>query len=318
MKKLGLVWVGAVFCMGAGAVGMGVAQSSSSSSGSGSSPVQIEAPPVQGAASVDGSTAGSVDEDRLPAKEALKRDALMQPGLDALKRGDNATAYTALHSVLSSYPDDLFVLRSAAAAAMAAGQNEQAVSLFHQALAQFPRNPWPMRNAIIIMEARMDRWADFDRDVAALRQAKKNGMDHGLDRDSGFVIDEFDVGTGRVRAVVYPLGVGRYHTLYRFLLPQPVQMSAVAEASSAKNTSSARCQNPDFQPYMDAESDDIDQADFRKAHPDKAAKGERSYSLDSYWSPCSQALVGFYPDGEPAYEKVRAAAIRALTGPPKR
>jgi hypothetical protein len=69
---------------------------------------------------------------------------------------------------------------------------------------------------------------------------------------------------------------------------------------------------------MDVESDEADQAAFAKAHPDKAAKGERSYFLDSHLAPCSQALTAFYPDGEPTYEKVRADVVRALTSPPKR
>ncbi len=261
------------------------------------------------------SAAAATDEDRLPPKEAEKRDALMKPGLADLNRGNNKAAYTALNSVLTTYPNDLYVLRSTGAAAMGAGLNEQAIALFRRALALYPHEPWPLRLAIIILEARLNRWSDFDRDVTALRAAKKNGLDHGLDHNAGFVIDEFDVGDGRVQAVIFPLQSSRYHTLYRFLMPQQTELNAPAQASASANTASARCNNPDFEPYMDMESDDVDQGEFKKAHPDKAAQGERSYSLDSYPSPCSQALIGFYPDGEPTYEKVRGDVIHALTSP---
>jgi hypothetical protein len=188
--------------------------------------------------------------------------------------------------------------------------------LFRRALALQPHNPWPIRNALIILEARLNQWAYFDRDLAALRSAKRNGMDHGLDDSTGFVIDEFDVGTGEVQAVIYPLQSGKYHTLYRFRLPRDSPIALHAQPSNSA-TAAARCVDPDFQPHIDAESGDVDQAEFAKAHPDKAAKGDRSYMLDAFGSPCVQGLVAFYPDGEPTYEKARADVIRLLTGPAK-
>jgi len=254
------------------------------------------------------------DVERLPPQDVAKRNALLQPGIALLNHGSDEAALTAFLSVLTTYPNDLTTLRYSAAAAMGAHENEKALDLFQRALAQFPKQPWPMRTAIIVLEARMNRWDDFDHDVKVLRQAKKSGMDHGLDGNTGFVIDEFESGRGRVQTVIYPLQSSRYHTLYRFLLPAWLEIDPVAIASAAKKDK--RCQNPDFQPYFDAESDDIDQAAFAKAHPDKAAKGERSYSLDSYQSPCVQALVKFYPDGEPTYEALRADVLKAIKGKP--
>jgi tetratricopeptide (TPR) repeat protein len=253
-------------------------------------------------------------DDRLSPQDAAKRDALMRPGIAQFNRGENAAALSAFLSVLTTYPDDLIVLRYSAAAAMAAGQNEQALGLFHRALNQIPQDPWPLRIRIIVLEARTGRWEDFDHDVKVLRQAKKNRMDHGLDGNEGFIIDEFESGRGKVQAVIYPTQPSRYHTLYRFLLPVWLEINPRAQAEAAKKEPS-RCVNPDYQPHFDAESDDVDQEAFAKANPEKAAKGERSYSLDSYGSPCTQALVKFYPDGEPTYETVRADVIRALASP---
>ncbi|MGA1981683.1 MAG: hypothetical protein ABSG84_04350 [Acidobacteriaceae bacterium] len=258
----------------------------------------------------------SEDVDRLSPQDGAKRNALMQPGIASLEHGDSKAAYASLQSVLTSYPNDLFVLRYTAAAAMGARLDAQAILLFQRALALYPHDPWPMRNAVIILEARLNRWADFDRDVAMLRSAKRNGMDRGLDGTDAFVIDDFDAGTGRVQGVIYPLQPGRYHTLYRFLLPKdapnllPVQPSNSAAVPE-------RCIDPDFQPHIDVESGDVDQAEFAKTHPDKAAKGDRSYMLDAYRSPCVQGLAGFYPDGEPTYEKARADAIQLLKGSAK-
>jgi tetratricopeptide (TPR) repeat protein len=259
------------------------------------------------------------EDEKLAPLEAAKRDRLMQPGLDHLRHGETAAAYEALKTVAVIYPTDIVVLRYAAAAAMRSGHDEAALELFDQALAQRPHDPWPMRLAAILLEAKLERWDKFDHDLAELRVAKRNGMDHGLDSGDGFVIDEFESGPGRVQGVIYPRQTGQFHMLYRFVLPSqtamyapaPVQASGTASGSSS-SAAGARCLNPDFEPHMDLESDDADQAAFAKAHPARAAKGERSYFLDAAYSACSQKLLKFYEDGEPTYEAVRADVLRAL------
>ncbi len=303
-----MVRVWTVACLAVMTAGIGLGQSSSSSAQG----IPLLLPSAPGA----DSGGRTDDEDRLPPQEGAQRNALMVPGLDLLKGGNNKAAFEALNSVLTKYPNDIYVLRYTAAAAMGAGQDEQAIALFRRAMALYPHNPWPMRNAVIILEARLNRWADFDRDVAALRMAKKNGMDHGLDSSTGFVIDEFDMGTGLVEGEIYPLQSGQYHMLYRFQLPEG-ELIAPARPGSSSSSIPSRCENRDFRPHLDVESADVDQAEFRKAHPDKAAKGDRSYTLILYGAPCAQALAGFYPDGEPSYEKVRGDAIRVLTGAAK-
>jgi tetratricopeptide (TPR) repeat protein len=260
------------------------------------------------------------EDEKLAPLEAAKRDRLMHPGLDHLAHGENKAAYEALKTVAVIYPTDIVVLRYTAAAAMRSDHDEEALALFEEALAQRPHDPWPMRLAVVLLEAKLGRWDKFDRDLAELRLAKRNGMDHGLDMGDAFVIDEFESAPGRVQGVVYPKQSGQFHMLFRFLLPAQAAMYAPLEKQASGNSSSgssssaaARCHNPDFVPHMDLESDDADQAAFSKAHPEKAAKGERSYLLDVSYSPCSQELVRFYPDGEPRYETVRADVLQALT-----
>ena len=66
----------------------------------------------------------------------------------------------------------------------------------------------------------------------------------------------------------------------------------------------------------------IDQVGFAKQHPDLAAQGKRSFSLDSYNAPTTlpdgkqtrtEALIKFYWDGEPTYETVRADVLKSLS-----
>ncbi len=62
------------------------------------------------------------------------------------------------------------------------------------------------------------------------------------------------------------------------------------------------------------ESDDIDQVEFKKRHPEDAAAGKRSFSMDGYFEPRTHATLKFYPDGEPSYREARADVTADLKG----
>ena len=157
----------------------------------------------------------------------------------------------------------------------------------------------------------------------ALRTAKKSGTDHQLDDSTGFLIDTFKAGPGDnatpVQAIVFPLQSDAYHTLFRFMLPKssPAKTPIQAGVNSDDGQNDERCKNPDFRPYIDLESDDVDQATFKQAHPDLAEKGDRAYSLDTYSGPCSQGLIKFYNAGEPLYQLVRTDVLKALSSTPQ-
>jgi tetratricopeptide (TPR) repeat protein len=156
MRYFRAIWLGTVFCLAAMAARIAPAQSSQSSLPS--APGQLSA-------------IEQAEEERLAPREAAKRDALLAPGLDDLTHGNYAAAYEKLHTVVVLYPDDLSVLRPSAAAAMGSGHYQEALEMFRHVLLQRPHQQWPIRQAIIILEARLNLWNDFDRDVAALRLA---------------------------------------------------------------------------------------------------------------------------------------------------
>jgi tetratricopeptide (TPR) repeat protein len=258
-----------------------------------------------------------VDPETLSPEDVAKRNALMKPGLALLKKGDADGAYKALWPARKAYPQDLRVLRYSAEAAFFSQHNAEALDLFTRALAQHPYEPWPLRLAILQLDARMAKWDEFDHGLAALREAKKSDTDHQLDTSSGFLIDSFEAGAADARipvqTIVFPLQSDPYHTLFRFLLPKQSPAKTHIQAGVNADTTDPSCTNPDFRPYIDLESDDVDQAAFKQAHPELAAKGERTYSLDTYSTPCAQGLMKFYEEGEPAYEKVRDDVIEALS-----
>lgn len=245
-----------------------------------------------------------------PTPDAVKRDELMKPGLEQLRKGDAAAALTAFRPALEAYPNDNVVLSYSAEAAMESHQDAAALDFFNRGLLHAPQDPWHMRVAMLLLDARLGHWPDFYRDQTKLKQAKQNG-EKELASTAGFLIDEFEV-TGRgVKVVYFPMFAGQYKALYRFVLPAPQAVDVPPPAAEDD-----RCTDPNFHPYIDVESDDADQTTFQVKHPDLAAKGERSYSLDFYPAACSQALIKFYSDGEPTYETVRAAVMKFLQAKP--
>ena len=240
----------------------------------------------------------------LSPQDVVRRDALLEPGMTALKKGDAAAALGAFQPALSAYPKDTKVLLLSGEAAMASNQNDQALLLFQRALAEHPASPldWDARFSVLVLQARLAHWTDFDQGLAELKAAKE-AKNPELDAE-GFLVDLFDAGGKKVKVIYYPQLAGKFHTLYRFLLPKP---AAANTPSLPPSDTQDRCANPNFQPYLDVESDDADQAFARK--------GQRVFSLDTYPASCSQGLIKFY-QSEPKYEDVRAEVLKNLTPKP--
>jgi tetratricopeptide (TPR) repeat protein len=238
----------------------------------------------------------------LSPEDVVRRDALVKPGLDDLKKGDPAGAFAALQPALAAFPKDEKVIMLSGIAAMNSQQNEVALELFERALAEKPADEWQVRFEVMMVEARLGKWKEFDANLVELKAAKK-AANPQLDQP-GFVVDQFEAGGQTVTVAYYPLLAGKFHTLFRFELPKPAQVDTSASMNSGGGD---RCKDPDFRPYFDLESDDADQA----FHPEVTKKGDRVYSLDTYPAACSQGLIKFYM-GEPKYEDLRADVMKVL------
>jgi hypothetical protein len=245
-----------------------------------------------------------------PTPDAVKRNELLKPGLEQLRNGDATAALTAFRPALEAYPNDVLVLSFCAEAAMESHQDAAALDFFNRGLQQKPRDPWHMRVAMLLLDARLGHWPEFYRDQATLKKAKQDG-EKELASTAGFLVDDFEVGGRPVKVAYFPTLAGQYKALYRFVLPAPPTVK-VPDATADGD----RCKDPNFHPYIDVESDDVDQGTFQARHPDLAAKGGRSYSLDSYPAACSQALIKFYPDGEPTYQTIHADVLKFLEAKP--
>ena len=253
------------------------------------------------------------DAGGLSASDVARRDALLEPGIAKMKAKDAAGAEADYGPALAAFPHDLKVLAYAAEAAGAAGDDAREIDLLTRALDEKPAQPWPLRLSRMQSEAKLARWAAFEADLALLRAAKKAGTDASLAKSNGFVIEQFEAGGVPVPGSGVSAGGGWVPTRCTGLCFRRGRGRRLHRRPVCRVQLRTGATSRIFRPYLDVESDDIDQVDFKKRHPEKVALGERSYSLDSYPGPCAQGLIKFYPEGEPNYEQVRGDVMAATT-----
>lgn len=226
-------------------------------------------------------------------------------GRDALKGKDFATAHTLFAGFLKDHPHNAEALALDGNAFLGLKQYEDAARSY---VAAIELNPglWGAHKNLIIAYAAQGKWKEFDQERALLQDARAKG-ELGLSPKDYDVVEVFNVGSQEYVVRSYAELNGKFKTRYTF----------AHFATNGKLDYLIAC-----------ESDDVDQISFAKTHPEQAAAGQRSFSLDSYSaitvsadgksSTQTHGTIKFYPDGEPAYETVRADVIKALEQKTKR
>lgn len=220
---------------------------------------------------------------------AARRESALVPAYEAQKAHDYETAYQLFKQAIPDFPGDLRVITLAAGAARDAGHLEESLALYQQILQNDRYYANRQLPNVIQLDAALGRWQEFD-DARKTAHTAALAGDKLLSAKLGYIIEDYTDGTRHIQVLEFPTAYGRFHTRYRFRI-----LSATDPATH-------------FTPYLDLESDDGDQILFRQQHPDKAANGERLYSLDTYPKPNTQGLMRFY-EGEPTYEEVRAVVF---------
>lgn len=223
----------------------------------------------------------------------------LRVGKQALSRGDYSTAQTFFAEYLKDNSNDVGALFFAGNAALGLQQYDAAAQYFQEAIKVKP-SLWPAHKNLVIVYAAQEKWSEFDQERKLLQDARASGA-AGLNPADSDVIDVIHIGAERYIVRSYAQPVGRFHTRYNFTHFGP---------------------DGKLDSWISCESDDVDQVFFAKAHPKEAAAGLRSFSLDSYTAmkptadgkgyTQTQALIKFYPDGEPTYETVRADVLNVL------
>ncbi len=192
-------------------------------------------------------------------------------GKQALSRGDYAAARSFFAKYLQDNPGSTDALFFAGNAALGLKQYDEAERLFNATLTR-QQTMWAAHKNLVIVYAAQGKWQQFDAERSLLKDARDQGRP-GIAPNDADVIDLFTVGTDRYIVRAYATLTGRFKYRYNF----------THYGQDGKLVSWIAC-----------ESDDIDQIAFAKEHPQQAAAGQRSFSLDSY------TIAKPSPDGKAA------------------
>lgn len=230
-----------------------------------------------------------------PAAQAIDQ---LRVGNRELQQGQYGEAEKFFSDFLLKNPGRMDAKLSLGSAQFGLKKYDEAEKTYKEILAKYP-TAWPALKWLTEVYSAEGRWAEFDAVRKQLHDAKEKN-EYGTGSLGNDVIDLLYVGDERyIVREFYPLAYGS-HVRYLFL---HVDKQGKADY------------------WIVCQSIDADQASFAKMHPDLAAQGKRSFSLDYYTAPVthpngqrtqSQALLKFYWDGEPTYETVRTDVLAAL------
>lgn len=237
--------------------------------------------------------------DRSVTNQPVESRYLFRMGRQAFRQHNYQDAQTYFTAYLKDNPDDADALFFAGLTAIGLKQYDDAARYLQAAIKNRPPL-WAARKNLVIVYAAQGKWADFDRERKLIQDARASGA-AGLSPTDSDIIDVIHIGSERYIVRAYDPLEGRRKTRYNFIHFGPdVKL--------------------DF--WISCDSLDVDQIYFARKHPEEAAAGKRSFSLDSFTAmkpradgkgyTQTQGFIKFYPDGEPTYETVRADVIEVL------
>jgi hypothetical protein len=213
-------------------------------------------------------------------------------GKQALANGEFAKAKIIYREYLRTHPTSVPGELGLADAEL--GLHEyQAAELQYRAVTAAQPELWIAHKNLVIIEAALGRWDEFDRERSLLRGARERGA-IGISKHESDVIDTFDVRGQHWIVREYDEPSGRSLTRYNFELFSP---------------------NGKAQEYISLESEQASKnalapQDTRiGSNPD--APAIHDFALNFYTSK-GHGTIAHYPKGEPTYERVRTTVIAWL------
>ncbi len=200
---------------------------------------------------------------------------------------------------LHTHPESVDAQFGLADAELGLREFEAAEWDFRRVVAAQPQN-WVAHKNLVIIEAELGRWDEFERERAVLRAARERGAP-GISARESDVIDSFEVNGHRWIVREYFEPVGRSQTRYNFERFSPE--GHAEEYISLEPTAAAEAALKRGDVHIGAEPE---------ATPHSAA-GE--FSLNWY-SGKGHGTIARYPKGEPSYERLRADLMRWLRRKP--
>ncbi len=221
--------------------------------------------------------------------------AEIRHGRELLQKRQFGEAKLLFASYLRAHPAAVQAELGLGDAELGLGQDEAAEMTYRTVVAQQPEL-WQAHKNLVIVEAALGRWEEFDRERTVLRLARERGAP-GISREESDVIDSFHVGAERwvVRAYFEP--VGRSRALYNF------------ERFSAEGRVEAYLSLEDAEAAKAALTPEDVRVGPANAPPTPVA--HTTYALNWYTG-TAHGTVLQYLDGEPSYERARRDAMRWL------
>lgn len=200
---------------------------------------------------------------------------------------------------LHAHPESVDAEFGVADAELGLREFEAAEWDFRRVVAVQPQN-WVAHKNLVIIEAELGRWDEFERERAVLRAARENGAP-GISARESDVIDSFEVNGQRWIVREYFEPVGRSQARYNFERFSPE--GHAEEYISLEPTAAAEAALKPGDVHIGADAD---------AAPHAAGE----FSLNWYSSK-GHGTIARYPKGEPSYERVRTDLLRWLHGQAK-
>jgi hypothetical protein len=218
-------------------------------------------------------------------------------GRAALSSKDYAKAEAIFAAYAKAHSDNALAAMGEGDAALGLHQLEEAEIDYRRAVYIQPEL-WVAHKDLVLIEARLGRWSEFERERALLRGARERGAPNITKRESD-QIDSFDVADKQWLVREYFEPVGRSEARYNF---EHFNSAGHAEEYISLEPASAAASalNREAQVKIGEE-----------AAPVKA----KTWSLNWYTGK-GHGTIKRYPAGEPKYETVRADVMRWLREKP--
>lgn len=210
-----------------------------------------------------------------------------------------ARAKELYRAYLQAHPGSVDAQFGVADAELGLREFEAAEWDFRKVVAAQPQN-WIAHKNLVIVEAELGRWDEFERERAVLRDARERGAPGVSARESD-VIDSFEANGHRWIVREYYQPVGRSQTRYNFERFSPE--GHAEEYVSLEPTAAAEAALKPGDVHIGAETE----------APPRSTTEE--FSLNWY-SAKGHGTIAHYPKGEPRYEKARADLLHWLRPKP--
>jgi hypothetical protein len=232
-----------------------------------------------------GQAVGPVDASHLPKALVAAQQVL-------LKR-DFTQAKVMFTVYLSEHPGNIDAEVGVADAELGLHEYEAAELGYRRVVAAQPER-WLAHKNLVIVEAELGRWEEFDRERALLRGARERGAP-GISARESDVIDAFDIGGEHWIVREYYEPVGRSLTRYNFeRFGADGKVKAYVSLESAE---AAKAIVPEGAVVIGKET---------------VPETGRSMLALNWYTSKGHGEIARYDKGEPTYEVVRAAVIRWL------